>query len=87
MSEHQEPDPRDVLTKDEVLLVLDSAMASIATARMFIARHWPEGTALVADPSGGQCPHLNRAPSYPAFCLDCEQEVGVSPTSQGVDGS
>lgn len=86
MSDGEQPSPPVVLTKDELLLILDSTMASIASARMFIAKNMP-ANAVILDVPEGQCPHVNRAPSYPAFCLDCEQEVGVSAESPGGGGS
>lgn len=83
----QNPTPAEipVLTRDDVLLALDSAMATIATARMLVAKNWPADAALTMEPEEpSSCPtgHANRAPSYPAFCLDCDTDL--SETDGGV---
>jgi hypothetical protein len=72
---NQTPSDPTVLTRDEVLLALDTAMGTIATARMLIAKNWPEDAALVMETEQQGCPHEHRAPSMPSFCLDCETDL------------
>lgn len=63
-----------VLDKETVLLAFDSAIASLMGMRQLIDVVVPDGFQIVI-PEPGACPHKNRAPSMPSFCLDCEQEV------------
>ena len=79
-------DQPETFTKDEILLAFDSAMASLMTARLLLDRIIPDGAGFIV-PEQGKCAHVNRAPSDPDFCLDCETEVGVSSGFSGGDES
>jgi hypothetical protein len=75
--ERPAPAPME-LDKETLLLAFDSAIASLMGMRHLVMAVVPDGM-VVTVPEQTECLHKNRAPSYPAFCLDCEQEVGVSP--------
>ncbi|AYD87358.1 hypothetical protein SEA_VALENTINIPUFF_62 [Microbacterium phage ValentiniPuff] len=81
------PDPlQQPLTKDEILLAFDSAVGVLMSMRTLIDRGMLS-TDVIYAMAPGACRHANRAPSDPSFCLDCEQEVGVSAGFTGGDGS
>lgn len=74
------------VTKDDILLAFDSAIGALMGMRRLLDVIIPEGTVILV-PEEGACRHEHRAPSDPAFCLDCEQEVGVSAGFTGGDDS
>lgn len=78
--------PDESVSKDDILLVFDSAISTLMSMRMLLDRLIPD-QAVILGAEPGVCPHVNRAPSDPAFCLDCEQEVGVSSGFSGGAGS
>lgn len=77
---------KQYVDKETLLLVFSTIAAQAMTMHRLLEEIIPDGMVAVI-PEAGVCQHKNRAPSYPAFCLDCEQEVGVSAESPGGDGS
>ena len=78
--------PPEGVTKDDILLAFDSSIGVLMGMRTLLDKIIPDG-AVILEQEEGVCRHLNRAPSDPSFCLDCEQEVGVSSGFGGGDGS
>lgn len=75
------------VSKDEILLTFDSAIGTLMSMRTLLDKIIPDGTSLKVEDPGGECRHVHRAPSDENFCLDCEQEVGVSSGFGGGAGS
>jgi hypothetical protein len=78
--------PPEGVHKDDILLAFDSAISTLMGMRMLLDRIIPNGAVLL-EQEEGVCRHEHRAPSDPGFCLDCEQEVGVSSGFTGGEGS
>lgn len=85
MTEEQ-PSPPRTIDKETVLLAFESAISSLLGMRQLLDLLLPDGVSWVV-PEPGECPHVNRAPSDPTFCLDCEREVGVSSGFSGGDSA
>lgn len=74
------------IDKASIILAIESAVGSLMGLRLLMDTLIPDGAVWQVGAEQG-CAHEHRAPSDPSFCLDCEEEVGVSAGFTGGDGS